>query len=232
MRPAGLRRFLAVVVVGVLAGAMAMPSAAPAHGTLVSSVPANGSTVRDPVEAVVLTFTEKPAPFAHFTVTAPTGVRIDSGWSNGQPAELAEPVREFQQKDGKWQPLLYHVGFPVKVTVSHWPAAGPYVVTYHNVASDGDTVKGEVRFTYHGAAVPAPAGWQEPTGQPGPELAAAAGPGQPAVGAQPSAAVQAAPVQAADGTSVWAWLVPVLLIVAAALSYLLIAPRRFRRSRR
>jgi methionine-rich copper-binding protein CopC len=220
---------LAVVVVGVLAGAVAAPAPAAAHGTLVTSTPAHGSTVTDRVETVLLTFTEKPAPFAHFTVTAPTGVRVDAGWSNGEPVRLAQPVREFQLKDGKWQPLLYHTGFPVTVNVSHWPAAGPYVVTYHNVASDGDTVKGEVRFAFHGAVVPAPPGWQAPTDQPRPELLAA---GHQEPSARPSPPVRAAQAQPPDDTTVWVWLVPVLLVVAVALSFLLIAPHPWRRGGR
>ena len=62
---------------------------------------------------------------------------MDRGWSTAQPVRLTTPVREFQQVNGAWQPMLYHTGFPVRVKVAHWPAAGRYVVRYHTVASDG-----------------------------------------------------------------------------------------------
>jgi methionine-rich copper-binding protein CopC len=223
------RRCLAVVVVGLLVGAVAAPAPALAHGTLVFSTPADGGTVREPVDAVTLTFTEKPAPFAYFTVTAPGGVRVESGWSGGEPKPLAEPVREYQQVNGSWQPQLYKIGFPVNVAVSHWPVAGAYVAAYHTVASDGDVVKGEVRFTYGGPAEPAPPGWQAPADQPKPELLAAQaqaqGPGVPP-------AEQAAPAPAAaDDTTMWKWLTPVLLIVAVVLGVLLFAPQLIRRRR-
>ncbi|RSM61620.1 hypothetical protein DMB66_24120 [Actinoplanes sp. ATCC 53533] len=213
------RRWVAVLLVGLFAGAAAAPSPALAHGGLVVTVPANGSAVADPVEAVSLTFTEKPAPFAFFTVTAPTGVRVDNGWSNAEPVRLAKPVTEYQLTDGVWQPQLYPTGFPVKVAVTHWPAPGSYVVAYHTVASDGDQVKGEFRFTYSGAATPAPPGWQAPADQPKAELLAAA--------AGPSAPAPRAAAPAPEDSSVWVWLVPVLLIVAAVLCYLVVRPPSF-----
>lgn len=222
-----------MAVVGVLVGAVAVPSPALAHGTLATSTPAQGSTVQERLEAVSMTFTEQPAPYAHFTVTAPTGVRVDGGWSPGEPVKLAEPVREYQLKDGQWEPLLYNTGFPVALKVSHWPAPGAYVVTYHNVASDGDKVKGELRFTYHGPVSPAPPGWRPPADQPKPELLAAEGVARPsaALSSPPTAAVQARSQAQPEEASVWIWLVPVLLIVAAALCVLLVRPQLRRRSR-
>lgn len=207
-----------------------MPAPALAHGTLAAASPAQGSSVAQPVDAVSLTFTEKPAPFAHLTVTAPTGDRVDSGWSNAEPVPLATPVTEYQLTDGEWKPVQYTTGFPVKVTVSHWPAPGAYVVRYHTVASDGDQVKGEVQFTYTGAAVPAPAGWQAPTDQPSAELLAAAGPSAPGhEPAQAPAQASAQQPQAQDDASVWVWLVPVLLVVAAGLVFLIVRPPSRRR---
>lgn len=214
---AAARRWSAVALVGLaglVAGAVALPSPALAHGGLAGSIPANGSALGEPVDAVTLTFTEKPAPFAYFTVTAPTGDRVDGGWSNAEPARLATPAREYQVVDGKWTPQLYHTGFPVKVAVSHWPATGPYVVRYQTVASDGDQVEGEVRFSYAGAVTAARPGWQPPVNQPGPELAPAQAQQQPL---QP---------QPPDETRMWRWLVPVLLVAAAGLSYLAIRPPR------
>jgi methionine-rich copper-binding protein CopC len=215
-------RYVAIVVAGLLAGATVSPPAALAHGGLVGTVPAAGSAVTAPVDAVSLTFTEKPAPFAYFTITAPTGVRVDSGWSNAEPVPLTTPVTEYQLKDGSWQPLRYPTGFPVKVTVSHWPATGEYVVRYHTVASDGDQVKGDARFSYAGAVTPPPAAWQAPADQPKAELLAAGGASAPA---------QARPVQPPDDPSMWVWLVPVLLVVAAVLVYLMVRPPAFLTSR-
>lgn len=215
------RRFRTVLLLTLLVGAATAPAPALAHGGLVVTVPAHGSAVAAPVEAVSLTFTEKPAPFAFFTVTAPTGVRVDSGWSNAEPVRLATPAREYQLTDGVWQPQLYPTGFPVKIAVTHWPAPGPYVVGYHTVASDGDQVKGEIRFTYTGSATPAPTGWQPPADQPKAELLAAGGPSA-------AARTEAAPRPSED-SSVWVWLVPVLLLVAAVLCYLLVRPPSFLR---
>ena len=229
------RRSLAVVLVAMLAGAAVSPAPALAHGTLVSSTPANGATVRARVDAVSLTFTEMPAPFAYFTITGPTGVRLDNGWSNGQPGPLAEPVREYQLENGEWKPMVYEVGFPVNVTVSHWPGPGTYTAAYYTVASDGDLVKGDIRFAYRGATVPAPPGWQPPTDQPKPELLAAEAAAHPSAmvstppQSQPAAMTESAPQ---TDTKLWAWLVPVLLIVAAALCVPLIAPQLLRRRRR
>jgi len=216
MRALTVPRWIAGVLAGLLAGAVLVPAPALAHGGLAVSVPAQGSTVRTPADAVTLTFTETPAPYAYFTVTAPTGARVDRGWSAGQPVRLATPVREYQQVDGAWQPLLYNTGFPVRVKVAHWPAPGPYVVRYHTVASDGDQVKGEISFTYAGAVTPAPPGWQPPADPPAAELTAAA-PGPSAPAAAPES----------GGARVWIWLVPVLLVVAAGLGYVLLRrPRR------
>jgi methionine-rich copper-binding protein CopC len=226
------RRWSAVLLAGLVAGAALSPGPASAHGSLATSDPAQGSAVAEPLEAVSLTFTEKPAPFAYLTVTAPTGDRVDSGWSNAEPVRLATPVTEYQLTDGAWQPLRYNTGFPVKITVTHWPAPGPYVVRYHSVASDGDQVKGEVTFTYTGAAGPAPAGWQAPADQPSAELLAAAGPSASGPAAGPAQVrAQPQPAAAGDDAGFWVWLVPVLLVVAAGLIYLMIRPPSFRSAR-
>ncbi|WP_306214758.1 copper resistance CopC family protein [Actinoplanes sp. RD1] len=211
-----MRRLLMVLFAGSLAGALLLPLPASAHGGLVGTSPPQGSASAQPVDAVSLTFTEKPAPYAYFTVTAPDGARVDNGWSHAQPVPLSPPAREFQEVNGVWQPMEYRTGFPVRIMVAHWPAPGTYVVRYHTVASDGDLVKGEMSFSYTGAATAAPAGWQPPADQPKPELLAAA----PEAGAAPE------PMVYHWYDDVWIWLVPALLIVAAALAYLLLRPAR------
>lgn len=224
-------RLLAVLVC-VLA-ALAVPGPAWAHGTLATSTPAKGATLKQPVDALTLAFTEQPPSFAYFTVTAPSGTRVDDRWSNGQPFRLESPVREYLVVDGVWEPQLYHTGFPVRVPVAAWPEKGQYVARYQTVASDGDEVKGEVAFTYDGDVVPAPPGWQAPADPPSPELAAAIGAPRSSTG--PSTAPSAAPVAAQPepepegGASTW--LLPVVLVAGAAGLLLLVLRRPAGRDR-
>jgi hypothetical protein len=81
---------------------------------------------------------------------------------------------------------------------------------YRTVASDGDTVQGEIRFTYEGATTAAPPGWRPPTDAPS---------------IKPAAAGKSAP----DGRGPWPWLVPVLLAVAVAGAVALARAERSRR---
>jgi hypothetical protein len=138
---------------------------------------------------------------------------------------LVEPVREYQLVNDVWEPRLFHIGYPARVPIAHWPEQGLYVVRYRTVASDGEEVDGEVRFTYTGALTPAPAGWQAPTDQPSPELLAAAGHARPTDVADPSPAVapRAAPAAGRDGLSVW--LVPVLLLIGTTVMIARVARR-------
>ena len=205
---------------------VAAPAPAYAHGLLVVSTPANGATVTEPPEAVSLAFTEKPPQFAFFSITAPNGLRVEQPWSHAEPFPLDKPVREYQIVDGIWQPMEFKTGFPVRVPVAHWPEHGQYVVRYQSVATDGEEVKGEVKFTYRGSVVPPPAGWQAPASEPSAELVAAVGQVRtgeqqarpatpaPAQALTPAAAEPAAPP--ADGRGPWPWLVPLLLVLAAA----------------
>ncbi|AVT38524.1 copper resistance CopC family protein [Plantactinospora sp. BB1] len=215
-------RLLAAVLLGLLTVPLGAVASRPAyaHGQLAVSTPADGATLSAPVESVSLAFTEQPAPFAYFTVTAPNGSRVDRRWSTGAPIRLEKPVREYQLVNGAWEPRLFHVGFTVRVPVAYWPEQGRYVVRYQTVASDGEEVEGEVRFAYTGASTSAPAGWQAPTDQPSPELVAAAGHGRPTAPAPvpPSAppSAPAAPAAAPErGPGVSVWLVPAVLVVGA-----------------
>ena len=219
-------RRTAVFLLCLLTVVLAAPGPAYAHGSLVVSTPANGATVRKPADSVSLAFTEKLPQFAFFSITAPNGDRVDGPWSHAEPFRLTKPVREYQVVDGVWLPQEFTTGFPVQVPVAHWPEHGQYVVRYQSVATDGEEVKGEVRFTYGGAIVPAKKGWQAPANEPSPELLAAVGKArvtgqqQSAAGrpATPAAARPAAaqPAQPSDGRGPWPWLVPVLLLAAVA----------------
>ncbi|WP_436757734.1 copper resistance CopC family protein [Streptosporangium sp. V21-05] len=212
------------VVAGVALTALATPASA--HGQLAMSTPAKDSTVKEPLESLALYFTEKPAPNAYFTVTTPSGARVDEPWSHGGPKRLDEPVTEYNLVDGNWQPSLYHTGFPAMVPVAYWPEQGLYVARYVSVASDGEKVTGEVKFTYKGKMSEPPKGWKAPTNEPDPALlnpaepgvtAPSAGPAVPATSqatpqTTPQAAASNAP-QATSGFDLSVWLLPIALVV-------------------
>lgn len=76
------------------------------------STPGDGATLREPLAAVQLYFTEKVAANAYFTITAPGGARVDNGWTYGEPKPLDKPVREYFLVEGKFEPREYKTGFP------------------------------------------------------------------------------------------------------------------------
>ncbi|WP_422735368.1 copper resistance CopC family protein [Micromonospora sp. WMMD729] len=222
----GLLAFVLATAVTLLASAH--PAAA--HGTLAMSTPADGSTVKDAVPTVALYFTEKVSANAYFTITAPNGVRVDNGWTYGEPKPLTKPVREYFLVDGQFQPREYTTGFPAVVSVAHLPAAGQYSVSYLSVASDGDAVRGTMTFRYSGRATAAPAGWQPPTQQPDPALLAAieqhSSSGQPpATSAAPtgSPVAPSAPAAASSddegGSGALFWIGGAVAVLAAVAGY-------------
>ncbi|MEU6414694.1 copper resistance protein CopC [Microbispora sp. NPDC046933] len=171
-----LGRLLLLIVVGVLA-LTALAAPASAHGQLAMSTPVKDSTVREPMESLSLYFTEAPAPNAYFAVTAPSGARVDQPWTHGQPTRLDKPVQEYNLVDGVWEPSVYNTGFPAVIPVAYWPERGEYVVRYLSIASDGEPVRGELRFTYKGKTSAPPTGWQAPDNEPDSILLASAEPG-------------------------------------------------------
>ncbi|MEV4324156.1 copper resistance protein CopC [Microbispora rosea] len=179
----GVGRLLLLVVAGVLT-MTALATPASAHGQLAMSTPAKNGTVREPLKSLSLYFTEQPAPNAYFAVTAPNGARVDQPWSHGQPKRLDKPVQEYNLINGVWEPSVYNTGYPAQIPVAYWPERGEYVVRYLSIASDGEPVRGELRFTYKGTTSGPPKGWQAPDDEPDPSLLASAEPGS---GAQPSA---------------------------------------------
>ena len=224
---------VAAVVVLATSGLFLPAAPAFAHGQLALSKPLAGTVVNDPMQRLELYFTEQPPPNAHFAVTGPSG-RIDNGWGPGQSVRLDKPVQEYFLVDGKWEPRVYNTGFSAMITVAHWPAKGPYVVDYLSVASDGEAVRGSLKFTYNGATSKAPAGWTPPTNGPAQSLldqvnrahAAHTGPGAP--GARSAAAAPTAgttwtaepddtsTASGRDSGSAVAWLIPVALIAITA----------------
>ncbi|MEV4754305.1 copper resistance protein CopC [Micromonospora sp. NPDC049559] len=230
------RRAARTLVVCLLAGvALAVTgSSASAHGQLAMSKPVKDSTVTAPLKQLELYFTEQPASNAHFTVTAPSGARVDAGWTSGQPQRLDQPVQEYFLVNGKFEPRVYNMGFPAMLTVSHWPEKGTYSATYLSVASDGEPVRGTVSFRYDGPVGAAPAGWVPPNNGPSETLLRAVEGGHdtgpdPTTGptASPAATGGNASKPAADsGGSPLPWLLPALLVVAAALVVLAAARKK------
>ncbi|MGW5263431.1 copper resistance protein CopC [Microbispora sp. NPDC004025] len=164
-----LGRLLLLVVIGVLA-MTALAAPASAHGQLAMSTPVKDSTVREPMKSLTLYFTEAPAPNAYFAVTAPSGARVDRPWAHGRPERLDKPVQEYNLVNGTWEPVVYNTGFPAEIPIAYWPERGEYVVRYLSIASDGEPVRGELRFTYKGRTSGAPKGWQAPDNEPDPGL--------------------------------------------------------------
>jgi methionine-rich copper-binding protein CopC len=222
--------------VGLLAGAGLVMAGAPAsaHGQLAVSTPVKDSTVSQPLGKLELVFTEQPAANAHFAITAPSGVRVDAGWSNGEPQRLDKPVQELLLVNGNWEPRVYNTGFPAMLTVAHWPEKGIYTATYLSVASDGEPVRGTLTFTYNGPSTTAPGGWAPPTDEPSAALLQAVNGADPAPGQQTTSAPAAGPGNAANtpakpatgGSSLTTWILPGLLVVTVAVVVIHAARKR------
>lgn len=116
----------------LLAGSLALlPTLAVAHTELTAADPADGSTVTDAPEEVVLTFAAEVDEGASFTVIDPDGVEVGSG---GLDLEVAD------------RNVLRG---PVEVA-----AAGEYTVAWSVTGDDGHEVEGEVTFTYDPEVTP------------------------------------------------------------------------------
>lgn len=110
----------------LLAGALALlPALALAHTELASSDPADGSTLADAPDEVVLTFEGEVGEGSSFTVTGPDGAAAGEG-------ELDLDVTDRNVLRGQ-----------VEVA-----AAGEYTVSWSVVGEDEHAVEGEVTFTY------------------------------------------------------------------------------------
>ncbi|MFI6761497.1 copper resistance protein CopC [Micromonospora sp. NPDC050417] len=229
---------LLAVALGAAVALVVAGSPASAHGQLAISDPVAGATVSQPKQTLELYFTEAPATNAYFTVTAPSGVRVDAGWRPGPEKRLDRPVTELFLVNGKWEPRLYHTGYAALVQVAHWPEKGEYTASYLSVASDREPVRGTVKFTYSGTPTAAPQGWTPPTNAADPALLAAAENPDPPSSANPGSTTSThttapapPPTDNASGATgdsgVTVWLLPVLLLVAvAAMVFLVIRPKR------
>jgi methionine-rich copper-binding protein CopC len=110
----------------LLAGSLALlPTLALAHTELTASDPADGSTVSDAPNEVVLTFAAGVDDGASFTVLDPDGAEVGSG---GLDLEVADRNVLRGQLEVA--------------------ASGEYTVAWSVIGDDGHEVEGEVTFTY------------------------------------------------------------------------------------
>lgn len=110
----------------LLAGSLALlPTLALAHTELASSEPADGSTVSDAPDEVVLTFIGEVNEDASFSVLDPDGAEVGSG---GLDLEVAD------------RNVLRG-----QIEVA---ASGEYTIAWSVTGDDGHAVEGEVTFTY------------------------------------------------------------------------------------
>jgi methionine-rich copper-binding protein CopC len=175
-----------VAAVGTVAAVLGAATPASAHGQFVSSDPAKDSTVSMPLATIVVYFTEKPTSNAFFSVTAPSGARVDRLWSHGSTRHLDEPVHEYYHNtDGNWETRRYDTAYSALIPIAYWPEAGVYKVSFVSVATDGEPVRGEFSFTYDGALSPAPPDFRPQKNEPDPNLLAVVKTDQPT--APPSA---------------------------------------------
>jgi methionine-rich copper-binding protein CopC len=215
------RKLAAATAAGLLAGlgtVVGLGTPAAAHGQFVSSVPVDGSEVTEPLTDLFLYFTEKPTSNAYFAVTAPSGARVDRLWSHGPTRPLDPPVHEwYHEADGDWVTRAYSTAYSARIPIAYWPEVGEYTVEYISVATDGQPVRGQLRFTYSGAVSPLPADFRPQRSEPDPNLLAIAAADAPT--APPSGPpIQEVIERQEAGPGLWVLWVPLGLALAAALA--------------
>ena len=136
--PAPRRRLatLVALLVALIPGAL-LATAAPAsaHAALVSSDPADGSRVASLPAEVTLEFNEEISDPAYVVVTAPDGVRVNSGDA------VVRGARVTQDLDAQGLAL----------------PAGSYTLAYRVVSADGHPISGEQTFEVTSATAADPA---------------------------------------------------------------------------
>ncbi|MFE2752455.1 copper resistance protein CopC [Actinosynnema sp. NPDC059335] len=140
-----MRRVVSLLLTGLLAGGLALATAAPAsaHNVLISSDPKDGSSLETGPATVTLTF-DQPVQagekFNTITVTGPEGTRWEA---EGEPTVKNNSVV-----------------FPIRPL---GPAA-EYTVGYRVLSADGHPVTGSLKFTLTkaGDGTPAPAAPADP----------------------------------------------------------------------
>ena len=118
----GVRRALAAVVLGAVT-ALAFVSPASAHSALVSSSPADGSTLGVAPAEVVLTFNENVVTVGdQVIVTSPSGRLVNEGNPQILDSTVTEQLRPLSEN-------------------------GTYLINYRIVSADGHPVQRQLSFT-------------------------------------------------------------------------------------
>jgi len=211
-----------VSLIAVLTALAAVVFAGPAaaHDVLLSSDPADGSTVQTAPPSVTLTF--------------------------DQPVQNFEPVVTVTGPDGQ----SYQSGSPtvdstvVTNAVGPLTAAGEYLIAYRVVSADGHPVVGEVKFQFTGAPAPAAPSETASSGQtssvataPVTPAASASAPVSPAPATTapttgpttvPVTTAAVAPTSSSSGLSGWMWAALALaaVLIIAAVVVVLRRPRQ------
>ena len=196
-RPA-LRIGLVAVLTALAAVGFAGPAAA--HDVLISSDPADGSTLQTAPATVTLTFDQPVQNFEPVvTMTGPDGQSYQSGSPTVDSTVVTSAVGEITQ-------------------------AGEYVIAFRVVSADGHPVTGEVKFQFAGAALAV-----ESTGA-GSAATGTSATAPASATAPPSAAVSTAavgPAGSSSGLSGWVWAALALaaVLIIAAIVVVLRRPR-------
>lgn len=131
-----------VLLAACVAVVLLPPGTARAHAYLVTTAPAQGATLSQAPDEVVLEFNEPVEPdFNQVQVRGPGGERVDAG------APLTE-------------------GAVVRVGLEPVTAGGDYEVAYRVLSTDGHPVEGSFTFTLEAPAANGPAATDTTTPQP------------------------------------------------------------------
>jgi len=214
-----------VSLVAVLTALAAVVFAGPAaaHDVLLSSDPADGSTVQTAPPSVSLTFDQPVQDFEPVvTVTGPDG----QSYQSGSPTVDSTVVTN---------------------SVGPLTAAGEYVIAYRVVSADGHPVVGEVKFQFTGAPAPAAPSETASSGQipsvatapatPAASASSASSPVSPAPATTapttgpttvPVTTAAVAPTSSSSGLSGWMWAALALaaVLIIAAVVVVLRRPRQ------
>jgi methionine-rich copper-binding protein CopC len=200
-----LRIGLVALLTALAAVGFAEPAAA--HDVLISSDPADGSTVQTAPATVTLTF--------------------------DQPVQDFEPVVTMTGPDGQW----YQSGSPtvdstvVTSAVGEITKAGEYVIAFRVVSADGHPVTGEVKYQFAGAALAVESAGAGSAATGTSAAAPTSGTAATSAATPTSAAVSTAAVATASSSSglsgwVWAAMALAAVLIIAAVVVVLRRPRQ------
>jgi copper resistance protein C len=199
-----LRIGLVAVLTALAAVGFAGPAAA--HDVLISSDPADGSTLQTAPATVTLTFDQPVQNFEPVvTMTGPDGQSYQSGSPTVDSTVVTSAVGEITQ-------------------------AGEYVIAFRVVSADGHPVTGEVKFQFAGAALAVESAGAGSAATGTSAAAPTSGTAATSAATPTSAAVSTAavaPTSSSSGLSVWVWAALALaaVLIIAAIVVVLRRPR-------